>query len=195
MRKLYYIIHIQHFTACQTLNGSNHEYKTVFNKYFLSDNEFSQNYYFIWFRLVCKNKNQKDQALCNLFSVNALRTLNSDPFRPQDTATATRRELEQLTRLRLAVQESTEDSSLYKPYYMVDLRPWSKPIAVETNFTWKDFARNWRYENAHIHQNLILFRIVWTNSDSRLNGYRYRGQWTFLIKTIFLLIIVDHIRR
>ena len=131
MRKLHYTIQMQHFTAYKTLNGSNHEYKTVFNKYLLSYNEFSQNCYFIWLRLVCKNKNQKDQALCNLFSVNALRTLNSDPFRPQDIATATRRELEQLTRLRLAVQESTDDSTLYKPYYMVDLRPWSKRILLE----------------------------------------------------------------
>ena len=137
MRKLHYIIRMQHFTASKTLNGSNHEYKTVFNKYFLSDNEFSQNYYFIWFRLVCKNKTQKDQAFCKLFSVNALRTLNSDPFQPQDIATATRLELEQLTRLRLAVQDST----LYKPYYMVDLRPWSKPIA-RFNLVGNRFARN-----------------------------------------------------
>ena len=172
MRKLHYIIQMQHFTASKTLNGSNHEYKTVFNKYFLSDNEFSQNYYFIWFRLVCKNKNQKDQALCNLFSVNALRPLNSDPFLPQDIATATRRELEQLTRLRLAVQESTEDSTLYKPYYMVDLRPWSKPIAVETNFTWKDFARNWRYENGRFHQNLMSKHI-----QNCMNKQRFTLRW------------------
>ena len=140
MRKLHYIIQMQHFTASKTLNGSNHEYKTVFNKYFLSDNEFSQNYYFIWFRLVCKNKNQKDQALCNLFSVNALRPLNSDPFLPQDIATATRRELEQLTRLRLAVQESSEDSTLFKPYYMVDLRPMVEAYSCRNEFYLKGFC-------------------------------------------------------